>query len=186
VVKISGSAFARTSLHSLTARGFSTTGSLFTHFQKVVRCLGEPKIVRIPSTFREIGENSFHWVSSLVDLSFEEGVERIKSSAFRNCDGLKAVAFPASLVAIDENAFDSCHALCEVGFAADSKLQAIGKFAFEGSPLKKVCLPLSASEIDPFAFSLENWPSASFYERGFRVCVRYHDDAEVFLTGWHV
>jgi hypothetical protein len=38
VITIAASAFLYTSLDSLTARGFSTTGSLFTHFQKVVCC----------------------------------------------------------------------------------------------------------------------------------------------------
>jgi hypothetical protein len=88
-----------------------------------------------------------------VDLSFEEGIERINIAAFYGCSGLKAVAFPASLVVIDESAFRSYRALCEVTFAADSKLQCIGKEDFKFAPLERICLPASASEIDPSAFS---------------------------------
>jgi hypothetical protein len=101
VIRIAGSAFACTNIASLTARGFSTIGSLFTHFQKVVRCLGEPASIQISCPVREIAENAFDSVSSLVDLSFEEGTERIKSRAFAHCSHLKAVAFPASLLVIE-------------------------------------------------------------------------------------
>jgi hypothetical protein len=119
---IAGSAFPGTSLHSLTGRGFTTTGSLFTHFQKVVRCLGKPKSVVVPSSVREIGENASAYVYSLVHLRFEDGVERIRCSAFRCCIVLQAVVFPASLVVIEESAFANCRALREVTFAGDSKL----------------------------------------------------------------
>jgi hypothetical protein len=114
LVKIAGSAFAGTSLHSLTGRCFTTIGSLFIHFQKVVRCLGAPRSVVIPSTVREIGERAFASVHSLIDLRFEEGVERIKLSAFSYCSGLNTVAFPASLVVIDECALLYCTGLLEV------------------------------------------------------------------------
>jgi hypothetical protein len=162
VVKIAGSAFAGTGVDSLTVAGFITTGSLFLHLGQIVCCLGTPKSVVIPSTVREIGEKGFESVSSLVDLSFEEGVERIKSSAFQNCSGLRVVAFPASLVAIDESAFDDCRALCEVRFAGGSRLQSIGRCAFARCRLEKVCLPANVTEIDPFAFSLKTWPILTF------------------------
>jgi hypothetical protein len=56
LVKITGSAFFGTSLHSLAARGFSAPDSLFMQFEKVVHCLGKLKSIVIPSTVREIGE----------------------------------------------------------------------------------------------------------------------------------
>jgi hypothetical protein len=153
VVKIAGSAFVFTSLPSLPARGFTTTGLLFTHFQTVVRCLERPTSVVIPSTVREIGESAFAYIKSLVDLRFEEGVERINYAAFSGCSGLKAVAFPASLVAIDKWGFGRCFGLCEVTFAADSKLKCIGKNTFYEAPLERVFLPASVTEIHPSAFS---------------------------------
>jgi hypothetical protein len=162
VIKIAGSAFVRTSLHSLTGRGFSTTDSLFMQFQKIVRCLGAPKSVVIPSTVREIGQSAFAEVSSLVDLSFEEGVERIKFSAFHSCSGLRAVAFPASLLVISESAFFWCGGLREVTFAADSKLQCIGKEAFSSCHLKEVLIPANLTEIDPSAFSAKVWACVKF------------------------
>jgi hypothetical protein len=162
VVKIAGSAFVFTSLDSLTARGFTTTGSLFMHLGKVVRYLGEPKSVVIPSTVREIGENAFARLYSLVDLRFEEGVERIYFSAFSQCYQLTVVTFPASLVVIDERAFYLCRSLREVTFAADSKLQHIGKEAFPQCPLEKVFLPASVTEIDPSAFFPDTWRMVTF------------------------
>jgi hypothetical protein len=157
LVKIAGSAFVETGITSLTARGFSTTGSLFMHLGKDVRCLGRPRSVVIPSTVREIGESAFHFVSSLEDLRFKQGVERIKSSAFHWCCGLRAVAFPASLVVIDEYAFAYCGQLGRVEFAADSKLRYIGKDAFSECPLERVSLPASVIDVDAFAFSAEVW-----------------------------
>jgi hypothetical protein len=135
LVTIAGSAFIETSLHSLTARGFAMAGPLFMQFQKVVRYFGVTKSVVIPSTVREIGESAFANTYFLEDLSFEEGVQQIKSSAFYGCPRLNAVSFPASLVAIEERAFyDS--GLRRVTFAADSKLQYIGMEAFLQGPLR--------------------------------------------------
>jgi hypothetical protein len=131
------------------------TDSFFVHFERIVRCFGKPKSVVIPSTVREIGEWAFDSVSSLLDLGFEDGVERIRLHAFAHCAGLRAVAFPESLVAIEEFSFTDCRALCEVAFAADSKLQYIGKGAFGDDPLESVILPASVTEIDPGAFSPE-------------------------------
>jgi hypothetical protein len=137
LVKIAGSAFISTSLHSLTGRDFTTTDSLFfMQFEKVVRCLGTPKSIVIPSAIRQIGESAFAYVSSLVDLIFEEGLERIKRWAFSNCYWLKAVSFPVSLAAIDKRAFYCCFHLREVTLAGDSKLQCIGKEAFSGCRLE--------------------------------------------------
>jgi hypothetical protein len=162
LVKVAGSAFIDTSRDSFTARGFSTTGSLFMHMGTIMRCLGRPKSLRIPSTVREIGESAFAGVYCLEDLSFEEVVERIKSSAFAVCRGLKPIAFPVFLLAIDERAFCSCHALHEVTHAADSKLQFLRKDAFLEFPLERVFLPARVTEIDPNAFSHEFWPILKF------------------------
>jgi hypothetical protein len=62
VAKIASSAFAVIGITSLAGWDFSTTGSLFTDFEKSVRCFGEPKCVVFPSTVREIGELAFEGV----------------------------------------------------------------------------------------------------------------------------
>jgi hypothetical protein len=131
------------------------------HLGEIVCCFGQPNHLRIPSTVREIGENAFEHVNSLVNLRFEEGVERIKSYAFSNCSGLKRIVFPASLVVIEERAFLLC-GLREVKFAAGSNLQSIGTEAFAHSRLKSVLLPASVTEIDPSAFSAEVWRILKF------------------------
>jgi hypothetical protein len=96
-----------------------------------------------------------------VDLSFEDGVERIRFRAFANCSGLKAVVFPASFVVIDEWAFCSS-LLREVTFAAGSKLQYIGREAFLDCCLGEVFLPASVTEVDPSAFDREVWTNVRF------------------------
>jgi hypothetical protein len=105
---------------------------------------------------------AFQRVYSLVDLRFEEGVERIKSCTFQNCSGLMAVAFPASLVVIDQLAFAYCENLRRLTFAADSKLRCIGNGAFRRCPLERVFLPASVTEIDPSAFFGSAWRSVTF------------------------
>jgi hypothetical protein len=63
---------------------------------------------------------------------------------------------------IDECAFLYCTFLGEVRFAAESKLQYMGKEAFSQCRLKTVFLPGSVTEIDPRAFSAEVWPILKF------------------------
>jgi hypothetical protein len=193
VVTIGDRAFAHTSLDSLNGRGVSKTDCFIVHLGTIVHCFRKPESVVILSTVREIGESVFDCVSSLVDLSFEEGVERIRFSAFSHCFGLTVVAFPASLVAIDEGAFEGCIGLREVTFAADSKLRYIGKDAFEECPLERVCLPASVTEIGPSAFTPEVWKIVQFEKQSHlllsgnflcsadsRTLLRVLDSADVF------
>jgi hypothetical protein len=162
LLTIAGSAFISTGITFLIAPGHAMCGPLFVRLDRIVRCLGRPQTLRIPSTFREIGEKAFQAVSSLVELSFEEGVQHIGFSAFCSCSELRTVALPASLVVIDESAFSSCRFLREVTFAPGSKLQKIGKEAFSDGSIEKVSLPASLTEIEPSAFSDDAWKIVKF------------------------
>jgi hypothetical protein len=124
VVTIDCSAFHNTGIPRLAARGFRMDDSLFMHEGEVLCCLGSPMSLCIPSYVREIGISTFAHVTSLMYLDFQEGVERIRCSAFCRCCWLEQISFPASLVAIEAGAFSDCGRLCAVSFAADSKLQS--------------------------------------------------------------
>jgi hypothetical protein len=162
VIEIAGSAFADTGITSLAVPGFSMRGSFLFRMGAIVCCLGSPRSIRIPASVLEIGGGAFWRLNSLVELSFEEGVNRIGPFAFWNCPLIRKIAFPTSLVVIDESAFDECESLCEITFAAGSHLQCIRKQAFSCSPLTHIVLPASVSEIDPYAFAGDGWPIVAF------------------------
>jgi hypothetical protein len=122
--------------------------------------LQSPSSIRIPGNVREIGENAFSDLTSVIDLSFEEGTVRIGVSAFSECFQLKNAAFPASLIAIDTHSFQGCSGLCRITFAAGSQLQYIRSKAFSDCPLREVVIPATIVEIDPSAFSNEVWQSS--------------------------
>jgi hypothetical protein len=82
---------------------------------------------QISGTVREIGTKAFSFHGRLIDLSFEEGTERIGAFALMRCYNLKNAAFPASLIAIGENAFEECRSLCHITFGVDLQLQCIRK-----------------------------------------------------------
>jgi hypothetical protein len=68
--------------------------------------------------------------------------------------GLKAVAFPASLVVIAEGTFEGC--------GVDLLPTRKGNEAFTQCPLESVFLPASVTEIDPNAFCPEPWKIVTF------------------------
>jgi hypothetical protein len=127
-------------------------------------CLARPSSIRIPGNVREIGARAFYSENSLIDLSFEEGTERIGSHAFTWCSSLENAAFPASLIVIEANAFCDCDRLRRITFATASQLQYIRGMAFFSCPLNKVVVPATIREIDPSAFSPKVWRSCVTFE----------------------
>ncbi len=79
-------------------------------------------------------------------------VQTVKSGAFRYCQGLTAVTFPASLVTIEAQAFTSCLSLTDVQLTDGVK--TIGDFAFAGcAALTSVLIPKSVTRIGEGAFT---------------------------------
>ena len=73
-------------------------------------------------------------------------VNTVKTGAFRYCQGLTAVTFPASLVTIEAQAFTSCLSLTDVQLP--DGLKTIGDFAFAGcAALTSVLIPKSVTSI---------------------------------------
>jgi hypothetical protein len=130
---------------------------LVVHLQKVFCCLGTPSRVKITGSAREIGDTAFSDLTSLVDLSFDEGTLKVGVSAFSWCSNLVKAAFPASLIVIEANAFHVCRQLREISFVAESQLQHIRSEAFSDCHLNGVVLPAGIMEIDPYAFSRDVW-----------------------------
>jgi hypothetical protein len=51
------------------------------------------------------GEYAFSFIGSIRDLSFEEGLVRIRAKAFVRCCGFRIAAFPTSLEVIENQEF---------------------------------------------------------------------------------
>ena len=78
-------------------------------------------------------------------------VQTVKTGAFRYCQGLTAVTFPASLTTIEAQAFTSCLSLTDVQLP--DGLKTIGDFAFAGcAALTSVLIPKSVTSIGAGAF----------------------------------
>ena len=79
-------------------------------------------------------------------------VQTVKTGAFRYCQGLTAVTFPASLVTIEAQAFTSCLSLTAA--ALPDGLKTIGEHAFAGcAALTSVLIPKSVTSIGAGAFA---------------------------------
>ena len=83
-------------------------------------------------------------------LIIPEGVKRIEKDAFQWQESVKAVILPESLEEISQSAFYSTKTEY-VKFS--SNLKSIGRNAFGGCDLKKVCIPDSVNEVEDGMFS---------------------------------
>jgi hypothetical protein len=162
VTTIACSAFTGSRLTSVTGAGCVIAGPLIIRHGTILRCIGSPSKVVIPSTVREIGERAFHGLFSLEELRFEEGLVRIGIRAFGFCRGLQSVTFPASLQVIGESAFAGCNGLRSLRFASESQLQCIETYAFMCLRLETVILPATVQKISLSAFDQSLWPLVQF------------------------
>jgi hypothetical protein len=129
---------------------------------QTLECFDEPSKVIIASTVREIGDWTCSGITSLVDLSFGEGLVRIGANSFQSCEKLQILTFPASLEVIGEYAFSVCDSLRNLMFRVGSQLPCINNGAFTYISLETVILPATVKAIDPSAFSPEVWPLVAF------------------------
>lgn len=72
--------------------------------------------VTIPSSVKIIGEGSFSWCTSLVEVSFQEQYQLtyIGKYAFQHCEKLKNIKIPSTVEKIDRYAFSECGSLMEI------------------------------------------------------------------------
>ena len=66
-------------------------------------------------------------------IKFATDVTSIGQQAFSNCDTLKSVSFPYSLITIDKEAFKQCPNIDTIKFGPN--ISTIGDYAFQQSPL---------------------------------------------------
>lgn len=105
----------------------------------LVSCkLNDCKTVTVPNNVKIIGGKCF------IDADIEkvilpEGVERIESGAFANCNRLKKINFPETLNVIKDRAFLNCNLLTKV--ILPETLTELGDFAFYSTGIKQLVLP---------------------------------------------
>jgi hypothetical protein len=109
--------------------------------------------VRVDPSVEEIYDNAFEDCWSLVEVEFSEGLERIGSHAFYNCQNLKNInKLPSTLKEIGDHAFARCASLDSIEFPEG--LLVIGEIAFEFCHgLKTIKIPSAHVLIEPYAFS---------------------------------
>lgn len=132
--------------------------------------------ITIPSSVKIIGEGSFSWCTSLVEVSFQEQSQLtyIGKYAFQNCEKLKNIKMPSKVEKIDRYAFSEYGSLREIDipyrvdgiedctFQNCDRLEKItfpyisyiGEHAFSNcNTLKDIELPDSLTDIEEGAFN---------------------------------
>ena len=72
----------------------------------LVEYTGFDKIVTIPSSVKEIGEDAFYSCNMLESVVIPNSVTSIKSYAFSYCDKLESITIPSSVTSIERSAFN--------------------------------------------------------------------------------
>ena len=84
-------------------------------------------------------------ISSFDELQYFTGLTTIDGDAFRGCQYLSSIMFPASITSIGAEAFSDCQSLSSIAFP--SALQSIGNHAFSHSGLTSVTIPATVTNI---------------------------------------
>lgn len=147
LLRINRSAFARTSLSSVTFPPYLTaidedafTGC--THLTEVV----------LPDSVSKLGPGAFRGCTDLKTVTLSKALTKIPRAAFRDCVNLERVEIPDNVTAIAELAFCKCEKLNSVKLP--SGLEKIRRGAFHGcKSLTDVTIPYGVAEIQEIAFA---------------------------------
>lgn len=87
-----------------------------------------------------------------LDLSETTGISAIYNEAFSNCQNLKSISLPKSVLLIGNKAFMKCYNLSNV--AISSGVKVIGSYAFSDcTSLESITVPSNVSVIGDYAFT---------------------------------
>lgn len=96
----------------------------------LLKYVGKDDNVCIPQEITKIEKNAFA-SSTLKNVVFPEGLEKIGESAFANCKKLTKVTIPKSVDIIDQDAFSKCKNLKKITFKGTPS--DISPYAFDGT-----------------------------------------------------
>ena len=164
---------------------------------------GAEACLRLPATYRKIGEEAFKGNIKIERLELPDSVLELGEHAFQHCNALKEAHLPEHLARIGAGCFAECprlrlaeiptyveilqagtfledRKLQEVRFAAESRLAVIGEDAFaECTALERISLPDSVTKIGDRAFRR----CKSLAEIHFRQAYTYRGRSILFLRG---
>lgn len=121
--------------------GYPVTGFTGQAFGSVIvseRPIFEKVIV--PGNYKVIP--SFNRCDYLKEIVFQEGVEEIRESAFSECNSLKRVVLPETVLSI-QNAFMNCSQLKDINLPSSLK----GRVCLEGTKIRELDIPKGVTSI---------------------------------------
>ena len=108
--------------------------------------------ITFPDTLKTISGYAFHYNDAITSLTIPESVTEIDDYAFTEMDGLLSVTLPAALTTIGDRAFYSCDVLGTLTIPENSKLEAIGGYAFYNCAIRSLHLPKTLLSLGARAF----------------------------------
>ena len=123
---------------------------------EIVQYNGETASLKIPNRLdavvTSIGDKSFSWCESLLDVTIPDGVTSIGDEAFCGCSCLYYITIPSGVTSIGQWAFEGCIALSDINIP--DSVTSIGEGAFfRCSNLSDMTMPDSVTSIGDRDFS---------------------------------
>ncbi len=128
----------------------------------LTKCTSEESNIVIPSKLqteygifevKSTGKYLFRDNENIVDVTIEDGVERIAVGTFFNCRNIKRIDMPESIHVVDNSAFYGCSSLEKLEFTGEVSIYG---YAFEGcSSLKEFKLGEKALSIHGIPENIE-------------------------------
>ncbi len=123
----------------------------------------------IPEGIKEIGDSAFEGSTLQGELILPSTLEKIGFSCFANTD-ITAVTFNGGVDTIRSYAFRNAVHLTSVVFAGDGP-NTIGSFSFENTGLTSITIPAETEEIRAYAFKDSELSSVQFEESNSKITI---------------
>ena len=108
-------------------------------------------IVRFHPSIIEVEDRAFIYCKQLIEVVFNDGLQKIGIGAFQECSSLSSITLPSTVTEIGEYAFYRCSNLKFVEF--NEGLQKIGRNAFcDCTSLSSITIPSTVTEVEYEAF----------------------------------
>ena len=108
-------------------------------------------IVRFHPSVVEVESHAFEYCKQLREVIFNDGLQKIGSTAFWTCTSLSSITLPSTVTEVERSAFYYCSNL--TGIVLNEGLQKIGWSAFDWcTSLSSITIPSTVTEIGSCTF----------------------------------